>query len=101
MSFHVGQKVVCVKGFASDPRAHLVAHLPRKGAIYHVRRNSGGFLSLAEIVNPPVANRGVAHFCGSHFRPVVERSTEAGVAKLRQILTDHKAPVKAVARARS
>jgi hypothetical protein len=101
MAFRVGQKVVCVDDvecswfdFGEDTRPNH----PKKGGVYTVRW-SGPFtfdvgvragVYLVEIENPKflwdVGEFCEAAFGADRFRPVVEQSTNAGMAILREIL---------------
>ena len=91
MSFRVGQKVACI-----DDRACPCcgARPLQKGTVYTVHRAFSAWgaptLTLVEVA-VPAAHSG---FRAIIFRPVVSRSTDAGMAILRQILADHKTPVK-------
>lgn len=88
MSFHLGQKIVCVNDAWVHPRVHELPHLPRKGAIYHVRSVEPSrcpgldcqFLRLAELINPVMTGRDrEPSFAGDHFRPVIERKTDISI----------------------
>jgi hypothetical protein len=84
VTFHINQKIECIRDDWHHPLAHLVQHLPRKRGIYHVRgfdlyypRNA--YLRLVEIVNPMFLQYDEpSFFCGC-FRPVIERKTDIGV----------------------
>lgn len=83
MSFHVGQKVVCINDDWTHPLRRLVGTVPRKGAIYHVRgfdRFAPAFIYLVEIVNmvPPTFTSEPA-FLAESFRPIVERKTDISI----------------------
>lgn len=101
MTFRIGQKVVCVDGKFIDPRWYRSDIRPCTGQVYTVR----GFASeeylkasddqaspkiyLEEIVNPEVKwGFGLAElaFPMCRFRPVIENSTDTGMAVLREIL---------------
>lgn len=104
MNFHVGQKVVCID--APGPKNDFERRLmifAQKGAVYTIRSMlpAGDEIGLRffEIRNPEVFCFDVQQvlepaFRASLFRPLIERSTETGMAVLRQILADHKTPVK-------
>lgn len=96
MSFHVGQKVVCVDDVYESRNWKFIPNRPVKNGIYHIRdiRESYygiGFL-LREIVNPPHpfglwdhgGREGI--FPSWRFRPLQERSTETGMSILRSLL---------------
>src|SRR5262249_8094610 len=90
MSFHVGQRVVCIKRSGDGYGWEI---LPRVGGIYTIR----GFdyraacdekegVWLEEIVNKPAMYMGYtclseASFGRSHFRPVTERKTDISIFK--------------------
>src|SRR5258708_1625188 len=88
MTFHVGQKIVCVEGEWRHPLVHLIPALPRKGGIYHVRAfdpwvepssiQGCRYIWLCEITNPPIRGMEVS-FAGFCFRPVIERKTDISV----------------------
>lgn len=101
MSFRIGQKVVCIYGgWRRDP-GELTLRFPRKGAIYHVRGfppndpNPGSTIWLLEIVNRRLPGYGnEVAFSVRCFRPLIDRSTDTGMAILRRILDDHKPPIR-------
>lgn len=109
MSFRVGQKVVFV-GFPDDTlweRIYRWCHPmppgpePVVGNVYTIERivdcgKYGISLHLREITSVP-SEWWEAGFLSDGFRPVVERSTDTGMAILRQILTDHKTPIRETA----
>jgi len=87
MSFHVGQRVVCI-----DDRfqgGYGIEALPRKSHTYTIRgvRISGWegcptCVVLEEILNQPRQYRNgfhEAHFDARGFRPVIERKTDISV----------------------
>lgn len=88
--WRVGQRVVCVQEFSDATALYALAlgvALPRKGAVYRIRRIVDGgaslFLLLEEIVNPRVPTRtlhGAAidepGFAARAFRPIVEDRTQ-------------------------
>lgn len=88
MTFHVGQKVVCVDDdwYVADlPELQCV---PKKHSIYTIRAieqigDGDGFL-LCEIVNPVIEWDGVTAeptFDAESFRPIVERKTDISIFK--------------------
>lgn len=76
MTFHVGQKVVCVNGNAP----YLLT-----GQIYTVLSVEPQFLEVDCIPTGghPSMNR---HWLKCRFRPIVDKKTETGMAILREIL---------------
>jgi hypothetical protein len=86
MSFHVGQKVVCIFHLPENLR-RADAIYPEKGVVYTVRGHAGGTdgkerVLLAEIHNVPMAWRlGFQEFGfnAEAFRPVVERKTDISI----------------------
>jgi hypothetical protein len=102
MTFHVGQKVVCIKrgSWANEFGAAGDEVFPSFGEVYTIRRiEDGRWLLLVEIVNRlreyGDGELGEARFCASRFRPVVERKTDIGFAHeiLRKVSRKH--PVRA------
>jgi hypothetical protein len=85
--FHTGQKVVCVAAPESrDPRW---TQFPVEGAIYTIRGCWMGARDMVVLLNElknPIGPKGERTFWAHRFRPVQERSTEAGVAMLRKLL---------------
>ena len=92
MSFHVGQKVVCVSGPERDPPrpelnplSYWIPNWPQTGAKYTIRGiDREGFegLLLEEIRNPlrPFAEgHGEARFDPDRFRPIVEKKTDISI----------------------
>lgn len=91
MSFHVGQRVVCI-GYALAPgQGYGTEILPVRGLVYTVRgidlnrpycRCRVG-LRLEEIINVPRLYRGYgldeASFGADHFRPIIERKTSIDI----------------------
>lgn len=75
MSFHAGQKVVCVddsNGGADSPLGAGFFHGLRIGEVYTITHiNARGNLSLAEISQPGWAQ--------CRFRPAVERKTDISI----------------------
>lgn len=107
MTFHVGQKVVCVDdNFPNNAMPTMAVrrpNLPRAGAIYTVRRvfietfergrKRELALHLYEIVNPEASWKGEdgvseIGFVATRFRPLIERKTETGMSILRKIADD-------------
>ena len=103
--FHVGQKVVCVQDIFSDPTwFNYVPNRPTKGTIYTIRACGPGIFAndartlpqtipgvlLVELVNPEMSWRwsGMTEqmFPAHIFRPLVSKSTDTGMAILREIL---------------
>lgn len=107
MAFHVGQKVVCV-----DDAKHPEFHLPgwmyygdldglTKGRIYTVRSVYNDpyshrlCISLEEINRKAMFSNDPDYhhsdgFWSGRFRPVVEKSTDTGMAILRKLLVGGK-----------
>ena len=87
-NFRVGQKVVCVD---ATPRDYPVC-LVTEGKIYTIHSILGERRSvrLVEVtgLNP------FHDFYADRFRPLVSRSTETGMAILRDLLKTTKAPTK-------
>lgn len=85
MAFRVGQKVVCVDDRRVD---HNVISAPLvSGTIYRVRKVSGNGLCVEEILGAPYPNEfSEWAFFIYRFRPVVEKSTDTGMAILHEIL---------------
>lgn len=93
--FWIGQKVVCVDDSPSDdprcgPGGDWVPNYPKRGQIYTVRGISNtGSIVLDEIMNPIrefLGGDAEAHWKPHRFRPLVEKSTDTGMAILREIL---------------
>lgn len=84
MTFHVGQKVVCVDASDMDTYFSDVS-CPVEGGIYTVRnfRETGeSAIRLVEIVNPKHPWMDGFNECGfrpSRFRPIVERKTDISI----------------------
>lgn len=98
MSFHVGQKVVCVDpstlsggGLPFSPE-----EAPIKGQIYTVHRcfiddDGDKVLHLVEIARDEVSREmwgPDAGYGAFRFRPLITRSTETGMAILRKVADD-------------
>lgn len=101
MNFRVGQKVVCVNdnngpGVGSICRGHRVVSMTCKlenGVIYTVRslgtcwQDGSPGIRLHEIARPIASITGEELcFFAHRFRPVIEKSTDTGMAVLREIL---------------
>jgi hypothetical protein len=81
MTFHVGQKVVCIKA-EHDPSRFDWEKLPRLDAIYCVRWTDGETVRLAEIVNRLYFyEEGLSElrFNSWRFRPIVETKTDISI----------------------
>lgn len=110
MTFHVGQKVVCVD--ATDTNRIGIKELT-EGASYTIRWVGNArhpilgqrfAVRVMGIVRDSDAKMWAARwphladtpFCASRFRPLIERSTGAGVEILRQVARDvtERKPVK-------
>lgn len=84
MSFHLGQKIVCICDDWRYPGKGLVL-LPTKGAVYIFAGWNdwpgvpAGFLFIAEI--PKWQGFRLISFLGLFFRPVVERKTDISIFK--------------------
>lgn len=89
MSFHLGQKIVCIDDRWHHPNG-LPPILPRKGVVY----TFAGWESYVEPGNPnrylyveeipkcqPDSSLRLVSFQASHFRPVVERKTDISIFK--------------------
>lgn len=90
MSFHVGQRVVCIDdGPGLNPIGPLC-----KGQIYTIRgfsndpRDPELGVYLEEILNLHPFHGVEINYRASRFRPVIERSTETGMAILRKVADD-------------
>lgn len=83
MTFHVGQRVVCISRFDDDPDGYTT--FPRRGQIYTVRtveaEDGREWLRLHEIFNDPSGyEEGIeGRFWSARFRPVVERTTDISI----------------------
>lgn len=88
MAFRVGQKVVCVDGTPDyyDPEPSIN---PVTNGIYTVANvyvvDGDTMLELIEVPHPE-SDEFYAGFAVEFFRPVVEKSTDTGMAILREIL---------------
>jgi len=101
MTFHVGQKVVCVD--VTDRHRYGGFVIPVKGAIYTIRKfDDCEGVYLAEVVNPPtlVASHdgGRIHidepsFWLKDFRPIVDGKTDISI--FTAMLTPNKTQVDA------
>lgn len=86
MAFRIGQKVVCVKGFADVARLYPFLNFPEEGATYTVSSIDAVYngLRFKEVTNPPFdvgLGPQIASFYPGRFRPVVERKTDISVFK--------------------
>jgi hypothetical protein len=90
MTFHVGQKVVCVDDYFAPSAVIPGTILPKKGDVYTVRELfpywGWAAIRLHEIHNPPGTYRDEgtgelveAAFPAFRFRPVIERKTDISV----------------------
>lgn len=97
MAFYVGQKVVCVDDADHDtdprtcPGSYWVPNWPKHGEIYTIRNIRGdGGVHLFEVLNPIRSwsdkPDGEVWWISTRFRPRIEKSTDAGMAILREIL---------------
>jgi hypothetical protein len=85
MTFHVGQKVVCISNTRAGGYGWEI--LPDIGAVYTIRsieyRDRGGWLRLVEIVNRSALYMGYGYsegqFHASNFRPAVTRKTDISI----------------------
>lgn len=83
--WHVGMKVVCVRGFVVDMQQTEVA--PKEGHVYTIRTISayagdGVYVRLAEIVNPVLPysdGDNECDFIADNFRPVETRTTDISI----------------------
>ena len=95
MTFHVGQKVVCINGdFTDFPHFVGVVEFPKEKRIYVIRDIVLGFdgkiyrpgLLLVEIQNR-LGPKGVEYnFDPCRFRPLVERKSETDISFALDIL---------------
>ena len=88
MSFHVGQKVVCVNAEWDDPHwCKFTPNRPVAGGVYTIREIHSAFphrvgFYLDELPNPVVIwveRTGEGAFLSTRFRPVIERKTDISV----------------------
>lgn len=89
MTFWIGQKVVCLKeGAWKKMAAYEVS--PTLDGVYTIRgfHEDGDAIYLDEIKNPMVYRGGQRECCFllKYFHPLVEKTTETGMAILREIL---------------
>ena len=85
MTFHVGQKVVCVR--AADLRSECnVYGYPVEGNTYTISAIGIRFEELMVDVAEITGYASPLGWRADRFRPLVSRSTEAGVAALRTLL---------------
>jgi len=106
MTFRIGQKVVCVglKGKPGIDWASWLSYwkvaLPKRGSVYVVRDTRDGgerqLIRLVEIINPIVewidSPPTEPWFWSIGFRPLIERSTDTGMAMLKEILERSREP---------
>lgn len=79
MSFHVGQKVVCVRAPVSAPYGPWRVH-PKLNEIYTVRDfKEVDSIWLVELINDIGISGTEAGFCISRFRPIVEKKTDISI----------------------
>lgn len=87
MNFYVGQKVVCVDDRNGGPwnNSYGSGHNMglREGAVYTVREIKFRFLWLCELHGESSGG-----WLLRRFRPLIERSTETGMAILRKVADD-------------
>lgn len=85
MTFHVGQKVVCVRvSEAVRIRGEEGYQIPREGSVYTIRSmvvsgEDNLCIRLHELHNPPrIYREGFVEgaFRAENFRPVIERKTD-------------------------
>jgi len=81
--FHVGQKVVCVND--QNWRIPGTGRHPIKGSIYTIAAVDKDGVALEEI-GPRGCWAVPCPYLASRFRPVVEKSTDTGMAVLKEIL---------------
>lgn len=90
MTFRVGQKVVCVGALSPTFYGEKVPEVGKVYTIRNVRKFENGIgLHLREIANSVHRYQDgtyEAFFHKEFFRPVVEKSTDTGMAILREIL---------------
>lgn len=91
MSFHVGQKVVCVDDRERHPADRGLMPAIRRGQIYVVRGHTTDSINdtgvLLEGVCGGFWSNGIERsFYPDRFRPLQERSTETGMSILRSLL---------------
>lgn len=107
MAFRVGQKVVLIKDVWKDHLWMLIPNRPILGVTYTVRScgissSSGPRLLLEEISNPDGPWRcsiKEGSFPEQRFRPLIEKSTDTGMAILREILDRESYVIKTPAKA--
>ncbi len=97
MAFYVGQKVVCIKEGEWSNRYPGETD-PARGDVLTIREvvalptEGGAFFRFKEIRNPSLPLRTEAAYWSVHFRPVVEKGTDAGVEALKKLVAETKAP---------
>lgn len=105
MTFHVGQKVVCIKAGSPGSEAawtSVGARYVRLNGIYTIRAinvwGDGAKLRFVELDNrhlEGVYSEIEPGFRATHFRPIVDRKTDISFA--HEILRKAKVPVRALA----
>lgn len=110
MNFHVGQKVVCINDKEMHKSGEIIGFYQgrpivkagtmdglKKGAIYTIRAldldclDKRPIVFLHEIIRPKwecIPHQPEAGYCATRFRPLIEKSTETGMAILRKIADD-------------
>jgi hypothetical protein len=102
MTFHIGQKVVCINDVFRDPRWSMFTDLgvvrPQRGKIYRIRAiypdcifadgSSFAAFLLEELVNPEFLGMQPAEpvWAAYRFRPLVERKSETDISWAIDIL---------------
>lgn len=87
MMFRIGQKVERVGGkdkpedLGRTPPLHVTVTVSN----VYTAANGISMIEIAEFPFPD-SDRNYAGFCANYFRPVVEKSTDAGMAILKEIL---------------
>lgn len=94
MSFHVGQKVVCIStddGFDDDGSTAIWPDCIKVGTILTLRGIDPGYIpeyGVVGLVFEEFVDADDSPFLANCFRPVIERSTETGMAILRKVADD-------------
>lgn len=84
MTFHVGQRVVCVRGPIRGHGYGLETQ-PEIGIVYTIRRLEHDAMCLIEIVNCPMEYEEGRHeimFLNERFRPIVRSKTARKISAL-------------------
>lgn len=98
MTFHIGQKVVCINDEWYHPPSPFAISKPRLGVVYRIRAiehcliADATYLLLDEVINPIVPGfRNEPDFLATCFRPIVEKKTDISVftAMLNQKQREH------------